>query len=63
MRESTTWKEKGREERALGQLVEMPHDMAALGTRRMCWQGCVRVTRILKLGVSWISAQMISRAV
>lgn len=26
--------------RTLAQLVEMPHDMAAAGTMRMCWQGC-----------------------
>lgn len=63
MRERTTWKERGREGRALGQLVEMPHDMAAVGTRRMCWQGCVRVTSILKPGMSQISARITRRAV
>lgn len=36
MRERTSWKEREREGRPLGQLVEMPHDTAAVGTRRIC---------------------------
>lgn len=63
MRERTGWKERGREGIALGQLVEMPHDMAAVGARRICWQGCVRATGILKPGVSRLSTRMTSRAV
>lgn len=34
MRERITWKEKGKKRRALGRLVEVPHDMAAVGAQR-----------------------------
>jgi len=36
IRERMSWKEREREGRALGQLVEISHDMAAVGARRMC---------------------------
>lgn len=41
-------REEGKE--TPGQLVEMPHGMTAAGARRMCWQGCVRFTGVLKPG-------------
>lgn len=39
LRERITWKEKGKKRRALGWLVQMPHDMAAVGTQKGVLEG------------------------